>query len=243
MAQVKPTRFLLWSVGTLAVVAIAMTILWQKKMLGSAVEDGVLESEFFNNTVAIQGPYAKHTLFCGVDSDSKPLVNCKGEKVTKGHLFEVEKTKDCSHRNDGKLECQFALKNKLTGKYCRDTGDALVCDASETTKQTNHAFIKQDGPREFSFPGAKSGKNRKACKDMLEKIACTGKKEDYSASAIFRYVPGSELGFKEEEEVYVEEDMQEEDDGSKKTKSKKSKKKKRKADFWKAIEDFFNSLF
>lgn len=149
---------------------------------------------FFGKTVAITGPYSDHRTFCGVKSLSDPTIKCEDTEVYDNHLFEVEKTVDCQKLpNEGWTECQFAFKNKLTGMYCRDTGSSISCDAKEKGDHEKYALIKHAGLREFSFPGGRSGKDRRACTDKFSDIACNGEKNKYGKNERFRWKLLSEI--------------------------------------------------
>lgn len=162
-------------------------------LLGVVADD--LDQTFFGKTVAIQGPADNYRRFCGVRSKESPIVDCQSLQVTDNHLFDVEKTADCQTRADGKTECQFALKNKLTGLYCSDDGKRFICDRPSVQGWEKHAFIKQPGLRVFSFPGGKSGRDRKACNDRGSAgIVCDGTLPDtYGRNAMFRWFQPSEV--------------------------------------------------
>lgn len=153
-----------------------------------------LNRTFFGKTVVITGPGSDHKTYCGVKSLDDPSVECADTEVFDNHQFEIVRTQECAPRREGGFECQFALKNKLTGKFCADEGNRIVCDRDAIGNQEKHAFIKHPQPREFSFPGGKSGKARKACMDKYNDIVCDGGKDDYSGkNTRFRYKLLSEI--------------------------------------------------
>lgn len=153
-----------------------------------------LNRTFFGKTVVITGPGSDHKTYCGVKSSDDPSVECADTEVFDNHQFEIVRTQECNPRREGGFECQFALKNKLTGKFCADEGNRIVCDRDAIGNQEKHAFIKHPQPREFSFPGGKSGKARKACIDKYNDIVCDGGTDDYSGkNTRFRYKLLSEI--------------------------------------------------
>lgn len=150
-------------------------------LLGSSDD---LDSTFFGKTVTIQGPSG----YCGVRSKEVPIVSCQYQQVTDSQLFDITKTAECSKRPDGKTECQFAFRNKLSGKVCADEGNRIICTRNVPGPWEKFAFIKQPGFREFSFPGARSGTARKACQDKgAGGIVCDGGREAFGPASIFKW--------------------------------------------------------
>lgn len=153
-----------------------------------------LDKTFFNQTVVLTGPAADHTRYCGVKSTADPSIECEDTEVFDNHQFEIRKTGECKPRPEGGFECQFAFKNKLTGKYCADEGNRIVCNRDAVGDWERYAFIKHPEGRDFSFPGAKSGAARKACSDKASNIMCNGGKDDYrSLNTRFRWKLLSEI--------------------------------------------------
>jgi hypothetical protein len=153
-----------------------------------------LNNTFFNQTVVITGPAADHTRYCGVKSLGDPSIECEDTEVFDNHQFDVRKTGECKPLAAGGVECQFAFKNKLTGMYCADEGNRIVCNRDQIGPWEKYAFIKHPEGRDFSFPGPKSGSARKACSDKASNIVCDGGKDDYrSPNTRFRWKLLSEI--------------------------------------------------
>jgi hypothetical protein len=113
--------------------------------------------------------------YCGVDASKNIQCNLEATENTDSQFF-FEST-----GGDG----TYALKNQTTNQYCRDTGDAIVCDSVQILSHEKFPFVEGTSPNTFSMTGPKSGTKRRFCADEGNRIVCN--RERAGPGEIFTY--------------------------------------------------------
>jgi hypothetical protein len=117
--------------------------------------------------------------YCGVNPSSKSIECNVDATATDMSSFTLYNLGDGTH----------SLKSNGTNKYCRDTGESIVCDQPEPLAMEKFHVVKGSGSNEISFTGPKSGTKRRFCADEGSRIVCN--RERAGQGEIFRHAPFS----------------------------------------------------
>lgn len=99
--------------------------------------------------------------YCGVDTSKNIQCNLEATENTDSQFF-------FESMGDG----TYALKNKTTNQYCRDTGDQINCSSAQPLKHEKFHYVKGTSPNTFSLTGPKSGTKRRFCADEGNRVIC-----------------------------------------------------------------------